>query len=406
VPAARRIFLQKLHAIAPPRGLLANDKVAFLTTPDTLSLKCTKTMMPTDTTNHPCRPPFPWKKFGVDFLFASMFNVGVALVFTLLMSGGHFWVNLVASMCIGTIAFLLIDGTHLFWQRGEEKYNWPRMIAVIAVTVPSAQWIGGALTGWLLGVRVTSITDIFSAHASAILMFTLLATVLATILFTSRERLMRSEAIAARESARAEAIARQALQAQLKLLQAQLEPHMLFNTLANLQGLIALDPARAQQMLDQLIVYLRATLSSSRSDVTTLAQEFALMDAYLSLMSVRMGARLTFDLELPPALRDARIPPMLLQPLVENAIGHGLEPKIEGGRVVVSATSRDGILLVSVSDDGLGLDAPSARSGTHLGLATTRSRLYAIHGDQASLTLAKATAGGALAQITLPLVTA
>ncbi len=249
-----------------------------------------------------------------------------------------------------------------------------------------------------------NINALLNVQTLGMILFTLLATVIATMLFTGRDNVAKAEAKAAQESARAEAIARQALQAQLQLLQAQIEPHMLFNTLANLQGLIGLDPARAQQMLDQLIIYLRATLSSSRAEVTTLAQEFALMDAYLGLMSVRMGERLSFALELPAELRDAHIPPMLLQPLIENAITHGLEPKIEGGRIVVSAAVRDGKLHVSVRDDGLGLGAPSAKSGTHLGVANTRSRLNAIHGDQASLSLSANPDGGAHAELTLPLV--
>ncbi len=357
----------------------------------------------TDAPVTPARPPFPWKRFGTDCIYATLFNVGVALLITILVPSTRFWQNMVASMCIGSAAFIFIDGARLFLGRGDDKHNWPRMIVIIAVSVPLAQLFGGALAELLLGVRVSSVSDFLSARAGTF-MFTLLATVVATIIFTSRDRLMKSEAIAARESARAESIARQALQAKLQLLQAQIEPHMLFNTLANLQGLIALDPARAQQMLDQLILYLRATLSSSRAEVTTLAQEFALMDAYLGLMSVRMGARLTFELHLPPALRNAQIPPMLLQPLVENAIGHGLEPKIEGGQIIVSAASQDGKLLVSVSDNGLGIGAPSPTSGTQLGLSNTRNRLAAIHGDAASLSLVAVASGGALAQITLPLV--
>lgn len=359
----------------------------------------------TDAPAAAARRPFPWKRFGTDFLYVIIFNVGCALALSFSRPGSNFWINLVGSMSIGTVAFLLIDGANLLLKSKHNQRNWPRMIAIVIVAVPIAMVVGGELAGMLLGIRLFPEGVLNSKQLNNMLLFTLLATVAAVVFFSGRDNVIEAEAKAARESARAEAIARQALQTQLQLLQAQIEPHMLFNTLANLQGLIGLDPARAQQMLDQLIVYLRATLSSSRAEVTTLAQEFALMDAYLGLMSVRMGARLTFELELPAELRSAQLPPMLLQPLIENAITHGLEPKIEGGRIVVSAAARDGQLLVSVSDNGLGLDAPSAKSGTHLGLANTRSRLSAIHGDLASLSLAPRDAGGALAQITLPLVT-
>ncbi len=362
-------------------------------------------MMPTDaTTASSAQLPFPWKRFGTDLFYATLFNLGVAAAITFVLAGGNFFYNLVASMCIGTIAFLVIDGGRLYLWRGGDGHSWPKMLLLIVAAVPIAQFFGSAMTGLVLGAPMRSMKALFSTNVSGMLMFTLLMILVATILFTIRDRAIMAEAKAAQEGARAELVARQALQAQLQLLQAQIEPHMLFNTLANLQGLIGLDPARAQQMLDQLIVYLRATLSSSRVEVTTLAQEFALMDAYLGLMSVRMGERLAFTLDLPAELRGAHIPPMLLQPLIENAITHGLEPKIEGGRIVVSAAARDGKLHVSVRDDGLGLGAPSAKSGTHLGVANTRSRLNAIHGEQASLSLSANPDGGAHAELTLPLV--
>lgn len=361
-------------------------------------------MMPTDALDTTLARTFPWKRFGTDFLFATTFNIGIALVMTFMISSERFWFFLVGSLCIGSIAFVIIDGGRLLVWGETRRPSWPKMIAIIAIAVPVAHFLGNTLAALLLGLRVRSIAEVFAASPSRMLLFTLMAVIIASALFTNRERLLNAEASAAREAARAESVARQALQAQLQLLQAQIEPHMLFNTLANLQGLIALDPARAQQMLDQLIVYLRATLSSSRAEVTTLAQEFSLMEAYLGLMSVRMGERLAFTLDLPAELRGAHIPPMLLQPLIENAITHGLEPKIEGGRIVVSAATRDGKLHVSVRDDGLGLGSPSAKAGTHLGLANTRSRLNALHGDQASLTLEANAGGGVRAELTLPLV--
>src|SRR5690606_22863487 len=124
----------------------------------------------------------------------------------------------------------------------------------------------------------------------------------------------------------ADAASRLADEAQLRMLRAQLEPHMLFNTLATLHVLIGIDAPRAQSMLDQLVKFLRATLSASRSDQIKLGREFDLIESYLRLMAVRMGERLTFQLELPGSLDQAGIPPMLIQPLVENAVRHGLEP--------------------------------------------------------------------------------
>jgi LytS/YehU family sensor histidine kinase len=147
---------------------------------------------------------------------------------------------------------------------------------------------------------------------------------------------------------------------------------------------------------------LRATLSSSRAEVTTLQREFALMDAYLGLMAVRMGRRLTWKLDLPAPLANAMIAPMLLQPLVENAIRHGLEPKVEGGHVDVQAQACDGKLVIRVGDTGLGLEAGS-QPGTRLGLSNIRERLLVLYGDKASLSLQPNEPCGAVSQLTIPL---
>jgi hypothetical protein len=347
---------------------------------------------------------FPWRRFATDACWMLVPVVICAVVVTWSFGDGTgFGTNLLVSTCIGTIAFAIIDGARLaFW--GESTRPRPLAFAVlIALGVPVGQVAGARLAGWLLGHELTSLHTLGSSRTAGMLLFTLLATGAVTLFFASRDRVARAEAAAAEERARAEAVARQALQAQLQLLQAQIEPHMLFNTLANLQGLIALDPERAQQMLDQLIQYLRATLSSSRAQNTTLAQEFALLQAYLGLMSVRMGERLSYALDLPDDLRAIGIPPMLLQPLVENAIAHGLEPTIDGGHIRVSASRERDLLTLCVADDGRGPDAGPGKAGTSVGLANTRARLAALFGERATVTLRPADGGGAIACITIPL---
>jgi hypothetical protein len=193
-----------------------------------------------------------------------------------------------------------------------------------------------------------------------------------------------------------------ATEARLKLLEAQLEPHMLFNTLANLRALIAVDPVRAQAMLDRLIAFLRATLGASRVPLHPLSAEFERVADYLALMGVRLGPRLQASLDLPESLRNHPVPPLLLQPLVENSIRHGIEPQVQGGRITVNADRDGDALVLEVRDTGAGLSAPSS-SGTRFGLQQVRERLAALHGDRATLTLAPAPGGGTLARITLPL---
>jgi sensor histidine kinase YesM len=211
--------------------------------------------------------------------------------------------------------------------------------------------------------------------------------------------------------AQAEAAQRQAAENQLRLLQSQLEPHMLFNTLANLRVLIGLDPQRAQAMLDRLIGFLRATLAASRQPLHPLAEEFRHTDDYLALMAVRMGPRLQVNLQLPPELATLPLPPLLLQPLVENAIKHGLEPKVEGGRLDVSAHreagSKGAQLVLQVRDTGVGLGAAAsaAAAGSGFGLEQVRTRLRTLYGEAATLTLSPAVdaEGGALVTLVLPI---
>jgi two-component sensor histidine kinase len=207
-----------------------------------------------------------------------------------------------------------------------------------------------------------------------------------------------AEATAAQAEAR-----RIAAEGHLKLLQTQIEPHMLFNTLANLRSLVEIDPPRAQTMIDELIVYLRATLSASRAATTPLAAEFEQLRAYLELMTVRMAHRLRYTLDLPDDLRDAAIPPMLLQPLVENAIRHGLEPKVAGGRIDVTARRVGNGLVIEVLDDGVGAGVTPLVPG--YGLTHVRERLQALHGEEGRLTTEPMAAGGMRMTVELPLTT-
>jgi len=182
---------------------------------------------------------------------------------------------------------------------------------------------------------------------------------------------------------------RQAMEAQLRLLQAQIEPHFLFNTLANVQSLMERDTPRAKQMLETFTDYLRASLDQLRTADSTLATELAMIRSYLELLQIRMEERLRFEIDASDESLAATMPTLVLQPLVENAIEHGLEPKIEGGRVWIRARVLDGRLDLRVEDDGLGMDNPRRprRLGAGLALSNIRERLHTRYGATAALTL-------------------
>jgi signal transduction histidine kinase len=204
--------------------------------------------------------------------------------------------------------------------------------------------------------------------------------------------------------ARAEIAERRAAEAQLRLLQGQIEPHFLFNTLAHVQTLIEVEPARAQQMLEAFVAYLRSSFGGLRSPQQTLGQEVALIQAYLQVLALRMEDRLQWQIDVPPDLAASPLPPLLLQPLVENAITHGLEPKIEGGRITLQARRDGALLILTVTDTGLGLSqAKPSTKGQGSALANIRARLAEQWGAKAELSLSDATGGGTVARLVLPL---
>lgn len=343
------------------------------------------------------------RRFAIDLAITAGFNTGIALVLTYLVRHeSSFLINFVFSMCIGTLAVTFIDGGRLLLWRAEQPPKLP-FILLLAASLPAAQYIGNRIAASLLGISLERGSVFDQKNTTTFVFMTLLTSLVITWFFWNRSRVAQLKAHAEQEKARTAAMERQAMQAQLQMLQAQIEPHMLFNTLANLQALIGVDPPRAQHMLDQLIQYLRATLASSRASTTSLAHEFKLMDAYLGLMKVRMGARLQYKLELPDALREVQVPPMLLQPLVENAIKHGLEPKVDGGEIVVRAVREENRLKLSVADTGLGLDAaPENPESTHVGIANIRERLRALYGERADFSLAPNSPSGVIAQMRIP----
>ncbi len=197
-----------------------------------------------------------------------------------------------------------------------------------------------------------------------------------------------------------------ATEAQLRLLQAQIEPHFLFNTLANVVSLMEVDAPRAKSMLEAFVDYLRASLSGLGQGRHTLGDEIDLIDAYMRIIKIRMEDRLDYAIEVPAALRAVALPALTLQPLVENAIVHGLEPQIAGGRVRVGARSDGRSLVITVDDDGAGLGARRrpGRGGPGSGtaLANIRRRLEQTYGSSASLDIRAAEPRGVCARLSLP----
>jgi signal transduction histidine kinase len=360
-------------------------------------------------------PPRPWPQRVVLHLGAALALCSTVAGFLTLVFDDPFGRTLVYSLCIGGIIQALIEAgryTVSAWRirRGHRHPQlwhgwpgWPFMAPWVLFSAFTGHALGHRLGAWLTGLPPQPLLAASGRSLVLVLVITFSVSLVATYHFYVRGRL-------AGATAQAEAARRLASENQLRLLQSQLEPHMLFNTLANLRVLIGLDTERAQAMLDRLISFLRATLQASRSDWHPLSAEFDRLADYLALMAVRMGPRLQVTLSLPEELRDRPVPPLLLQPLVENCIRHGLEPQVAGGRITVRAELADGQLLLTVRDTGAGLptaprpstpaDGPQGGFGTH----QVRERLRALYGDRAHFDLLPAgdADGGTLARITLP----
>ncbi len=212
-----------------------------------------------------------------------------------------------------------------------------------------------------------------------------------------------AEAQMATAAAERESMQRQLSEARMQTMQAQVEPHFLFNTLASVEHLIETNPPRASAMQRSLIQYLRAVLPQMRDNalVTNLGREADMVTAYLNLLKMRMEERLTVDMQIPEGLRSAAFPPMMLQSMVENAIKHGLECKPEGGTLKVHAEVVDSKLRVTVTDDGVGFGVMPS-NGTGLGLSNIRERLKLLHGEAGQLHIGANSPSGVIAMIEVP----
>ena len=276
---------------------------------------------------------------------------------------------------ISTLIWFFIDvgkqvilyKTGKYWPMG-----WHRVV-FLTFSVVAGYTLGTLMGDWYAGWSTWELLSIDSGRFTGLILMSAAISLGFIGYFYQKEQLAK--------------VQRQAAESQLKLLESQLEPHMLFNTLANLRVLISTDPERATTMLDHMVAYLRATLGGSRAVMHPLQLEFDRLRDYLELMTIRMGPRLSYTLDLPPELANHPVPPLLLQPLVENAIKHGLEPKVEGGSIKVAARLDGDKVVLEVSDTGVG-GAPnmSDTEPKGFGLSQVAERLATTYGTSSTIT--------------------
>ena len=320
------------------------------------------------------------------------YNLVIALFLTAV-TNYELRLNLVYTNCIGLGIFAGVRAS-CHW-RGRLRPDWRDG----ALAIPFGFASGFVLGTWLNGMTLDYVLAVHG-HAIVIAACTaLLFGSIATYDFYGQARLREAEA-----DAQAERLARLeqetlTARAELSRLQAQIEPHFLFNTLSNVVGLIDSNPAAARAMLFDLTTLLRTALARSRQGDVTLEEELELLRAYLGIMAIRMGKRLSWDIEADADVLPIRLPPLLVQPLVENAVRHGLEPCPEGGALTIRCRRLGSVLGIEVEDSGRGM-VENGSQGT--GLANVRQRLAGRYGNAAALVLASNATGGLTVRLELP----
>lgn len=366
-----------------------------------------------DTTNvRRCRAPsqYPLDTHPARYLLVveaakvAAYNLAIALLLTALTSGS-FHDNLIYSQCVGLSIYAVVRTSCLI--RHQDRPGWKDALIGIPLGFVLGLLLGSAISGANLLDNIASHPGLIQGAAATAFLFGAIA----TYHFHNLARLHEAQTLAREERLRRLEQEAGHTQTELALLQAQIEPHFLFNTLSNILSLIQHRPEDAQAMLLHLIRLLRTSLAQTRSGDVSLGEELALVKSYLEIMQIRMGQRLRWSIEADDDLLNLRLPPLLVQPLVENALRHGLEPKPDGGTLTLrcSRTSTQSspdtppappyLLNIEVADSGLGLpEAP----GNGLGLSNVRRRLAACFGNLAQLNLRRNETGGVTALLQLP----
>ena len=290
-----------------------------------------------------------------------------------------------ANVLIACLGFGLA-GVWFGYRRHAGKPVWRTALAITALAA------AGAVTGALL-VRVVRGTGFGAVGVPELVRFTsigiLTGIVVAAFVMGAtwiRTREARAREAAAAAQAEGERLAKRMAEAELKLLQAQVEPHFLFNTLANLRWLVQQQSPDALAMLDHLIDYLRTALPEMRAESSTVGREAALARAYLEILRIRMGGALAVVIDVPEALAPHAFPPLMLMTLVENAVKHGIAPSRDGGDLLIRGRCETGVLVLEVRNTGRGLGKPEFRP-PGIGLKNLRTRLAMAYGDGAVLSL-------------------
>ena len=337
--------------------------------------------------------------------FTGLFCLAIGLLLWYLGVTESAWISILISLCIGWS----INLTFILAEKLVAQYM-PAYLVPIPLTAFGLT-IGLLISGSILFREpLNFFTDNYLA-----LIIGVFFSIVGVAIFSTHYKLLSARAELAKAEAQRQAQQKLLLETELKLLQAQIEPHFLFNTLSNIVGLIRQTPEAAEQSLLNLTTLLRYSLQSTRKALVALEEELNFVRVYLDIQSIRIPERLQYEFRpsgllegnsAQDSIRQLQLPPLLLQPIVENSIVHGIEPSETGGQVVIEVSLRNNKLIITITNTGVGIseNAPSAKnndvSGT--GLGNVRQRLHASYGDAAKMTISKNSPCGVVVQLSIP----
>jgi LytS/YehU family sensor histidine kinase len=329
------------------------------------------------------------------FLFQFSFNTLLALFWTAIYQGSGFSDYFFFCQCVGILVFFLTLPI-LSFLKFKHLLLRPILVTLAGIGVTlGLTWILSASCGQSI---LALIDHRYGLYIQTLLLNSMFV-VITGFTIISREKMAAAQARMQQERIRRLTSEKRAAETHLKFLQAQIEPHFLFNTLSTILSLLDSDAGKGKAMLIDFIRYLRISLSKARRESSTIEEEISMITAYLSLYKVRMEDRLEFEIHLPENLKKHAMPPMIVQPLVENAIRHGLQDKRDGGRISIRIGRAGDRIRLEVADTGSGFDTERP-VGT--GLSNVRSRLRSIYGDAARLILEDNSPSGLRATIEVP----
>jgi sensor histidine kinase YesM len=319
------------------------------------------------------------------FVLAGLLNV--------VLKGGYFF-NLRYCLAIGLS--ITISSHFLMQWRSADNLNWQTSLAAILIGTAIGIVIGTVANG----INPTAMIEKYPGLLLPLLVVSLICGPAISYFFYSQATISETAAALRQEEIERISYEQRLTEANFKILQAQIEPHFLFNTLSNVLSLIPTQPDKAGQMLSDFTTYLRASLQQTRSARIRLEDELATVRSFLDIMAVRMGSRLSYCIDVQPELLSVPVPPLLLQPLVENAVEHGIGPNPEGGTIAIKADSAEGMLQLEISDSGVGI---TSSSPVGVGMNNIRERLNLLYNGEASFKVLPNSPRGTTIRLAIPM---